>query len=427
MIKDLLKNSVLGLLSILSFSMLSAQEWDTISTPITTNFILQDISFPDGQSLIGYTGGTNFTFNGAGKLLKTTDGGDTWTVQWESSTSGTGITSLHFFTTLNGLAGTMSGDIMKTTDGGLTWTTWDIDPSTDQGELTDLDFYDDENGAIVSQWGGIYYSIDGGDSWTVSSTNYTGALDLYFADESTVYAVGYDQEIYKSTDGGDTWVFNYQGANGSGGNQYINLGVYFKDINNGVVTSEEGDYFTTSDGGATWEAGSIPTQFGLMRSAYMFDADNIYICATPGEVFYTADAGSSWTSQYYDYQPSFYKITFTSNGTGFVVGSASNGGTILKMEPNGLSVAEIEMVDLTLYPNPSSDFINIDISSLDANNVSLKLIDNAGKTVYSQDLSAMEGQQKIQIDVHDLSEGMYILNLSKKDNIISSEKIQIIK
>lgn len=425
MIKKLLKNSLAFSVLMIAISSSNAQTWDVISTPVTTNFILQDIVFPADQSLIGYTGGTNVTYNGKGKVLKTTDGGDTWVIQWESDDSGTGVTSLHFFDTMNGFAGTMSGDIMETIDGGTTWTSSDIDPNAEQGELSDLDFFDDDNGAIVTQWNGIYYTSDGGDTWTVASSNYNTAIDLHFASSSTVFAVGYDQKIYKSEDGGDTWVFSYQGLNGSNGSQYINLGVYFLNSMDGIVTSEEGDYFITSDGGDTWTNSSISTQYGLMRSAYMFNTDDIYVCATPGEVFSTNDGGSAWTSEYYDFAPAFYKITFTSDGTGFVCGSASDGGTILKMDPTGVGIEEMDGIEAKIFPNPANEYIIIKFEALSIENVVLQMTDSQGKIVLSSSISISVGEVNERLDISHLSEGNYLFTLVKENGVQHTSKVQI--
>ena len=280
--KKLRVYSVLSLIALLFTLSAYAQTWESFDTPVTTNLILFDISIPDGQELIGYTGGSNVTYNGKGKILKTEDGGENWAVLWESDVNGTGVTSIYFETTLIGFAGTMGGDLMKTTDGGLNWTVTDIDAGEDQGEITDLEFYDSENAALISQWNGIYTSTDGGDNWTQATTNYLGAHDLCYADETTLFAVGGEQKIYKSTDGGSTWTFSYSGPNAN--MQWNNLGVYFLDADNGAVTSEEGQTFITTDGGDSWTLSTIPNQFGLMRAVWMLDVDNIYVCATSIEI-----------------------------------------------------------------------------------------------------------------------------------------------
>lgn len=424
--RNLLKKAGLGIIAMMLVTIAQGQTWVSIPTPVSTNLILQDLSFPSGQSSIGYMGGTNVTYNGKGKVLKTTDGGDSWVVEWESEVSGTGVTSLHFFTTMTGFAGTMAGNLLKTVDGGTNWTSTDIDPDTDQGELTDMEFYDADNGIIVSQWGGIYVTSDGGDTWTVASTNYMNGQDAFYASASTLFTAGNNQEIYKSTDGGDTWTFSFQGPDG-GMNQYVNLGVFFIDANNGVVTSEDGAYFVTTDGGDSWTNETIVGQSGLMRGIYMFDVDNIYICATPGEVLSTTDGGSNWTSDYSDFNPSFYKIKFTSNGTGFVCGSGSTGGTILKMDPNGLGIEELAVNNWNIFPNPSNNFVNIKFDLSSEGNITFNIINTMGQVVITEVIMNTTGQQQHRMNLENLSEGSYILTLEMNGEVLKTENIQIIR
>jgi photosystem II stability/assembly factor-like uncharacterized protein len=425
--KKLLFNSLLSAAAFLFVVNTQAQTWESIETPVSTNLILQDISFPAGQDLIGFTGGTNVTYNGKGKILKTEDGGESWEVIWESEVNGTGVTSIYFHSTLTGFAGTMAGNLMKTTDGGTTWTSTDIDGAQDQGELTDLEFFDTNNGALISQWNGIYVTSDGGDTWTVASTNYFGGQDLAYADASTLFAVGGEQMIYKSTDGGATWTFSYQGPNGPNPDLWYNLGVHFYDADNGIVTSEEGQTFMTSDGGDSWTLSTIP-QYGLMNGAWMVDLDHIYVCATPGEVFYTEDGGANWTSETYNFEPSYYKIKFTDNGTGFVCGSGSNGGTILRKLPAVVDgISEVEWTHLSLYPNPAKDVINLSFEGNTNEVYMVKIISPSGKMVYSQEYQSIAGKNRIKIELNELAEGNYLISIDKENEHILTNKFQIIR
>lgn len=326
---------------------LNAQDWESIATPVESNLILFDISFSDGQSSIGYAGGSHATWNGKGKILKTIDQGSTWNVIWESEDSGTGITSICFLTPDHGFAGRMNGTVGITNNGGQDWTVIQLDASINVGEVTDLEFYDAENGIAQTIWGGIYVTADGGASWTVATTNYIGGHDAVYADANTLFAVGNGQKIYKSTDKGLNWFEIFDGP----GFTTLNLGVHFSDANNGLVTSEEGAIFVTHDGGDTWNNYTVAGQFGLMRGAWVFDENNMYATGTPGQVFKTTNGGMNWTMDSpVDPQPSYYKIKFTSDGTGYVCGSGSTGGTILrKASSNSISVANAELTHLSCF------------------------------------------------------------------------------
>ncbi len=423
--KKLLQYFGFTLIAIGLFVSASAQDWESISTPVNDNLILYDMSFPAGQDDFGFTGGSNVTYNGKGKVLKTEDLGETWEVVWESDENGTGVMSLYFFDTMTGFAGTMGGNLMKTTDGGVNWTSTDIDDSENQGEIKDINFYDANNGALATSWNGIYITSDGGETWTVASTNYVGAHDLCYGDANNLFACGGSQNIYKSTDGGDTWSFSFQGANGA--MQWVNLGVDFVDANNGAVTSEEGDIFITQDGGDTWESSNVTGQFGLMNGLKMISASNIYVCATPGEVFQSIDGGESWDSETYDFNPSYYKILFTNNGTGFVCGSGSTGGTILKKEVVNVGLNEAIEIEVSAYPNPTSDQINIEFP-FDANeNLSVVIINSLGKIVMRETMNASEGINRVTLDLNNVSEGHYVISIRNENSILGVRKMQVIK
>lgn len=317
-----------GFALLLNFNLL-AQGWVSIPTPVTTNLILYEMSFPAGQNDIGYTGGASLTYNGKGKILKTTDQGLTWDVIWESDVSGSGVSAIFFRTPTHGFAGTQAGNLMTTTDGGQNWNSFDIDPGADQGSIIDIEFIDAVHGVLSSQYEGIYYTFDGGATWTPASPFFI-AQDIAYANTLTLFAVGNGQKTYKSVDGGVSWTLNFDGP----GVTTISLGVHFSDINNGLVTSEEGAVFVTHNSGASWDNYTVPDQYGHMRGAWVIDEENMYTAGTPGQVYKTIDGGVNWTADSpFDPNPSYYKILFTENGTGFVCGSGSSGGTILRKLP----------------------------------------------------------------------------------------------
>jgi photosystem II stability/assembly factor-like uncharacterized protein len=315
----------------------SAQEWQSIETPVETNLILYDISFPAGQNDIGYVVGSNVTYNGKGKILKTVNGGWDWEVIWESEVNGTGMESVFFVTTQIGYAGNADGSVMKTVNGGANWTTTDFDPGSDQGSILDIEFFNAMNGVLSSQWEGIYVTSNGGNTWTQATTNYIGAQDICYSSSTTLFGVGLGQVIYKSTNGGMTWTLNYTGNNMF----WYNLGVHFSDQMNGLVTSEEGTVYVTNNGGNSWTEQNVDGQYGLMRGAWVNDANSMYATGTPGQVYVTVNGGLNWmTDSPLEFDPSYYKIIFTENGTGYVCGSGATGGTILRKGSGGCTDPE---------------------------------------------------------------------------------------
>ncbi len=78
--------------------------------------------------------------------------------------------------------------------------------------------------------------------------------------------------------------------------------------------------------------------------------------------------------------------------------------------------------DLEIYPNPSSEYLNIRYRHLKSGDVTAQLVDLAGNTKWSEDLrNGFDGQ--LRIDVTDFEEGIYILRFydreSPQDNVVS--------
>lgn len=412
-------------ISILGANNADAQNWTSIPTPVGTNLILFDIQFPAGQNEIGYAGGSHITFNGDGTILKTIDQGASWSIAWSSTVNGTGVTALHFLDANTGFAGTQGGNLMKTTDGGTNWNSVDFDPANDQGEVSDIDFYDTNNGVLLTLYNGIYITADGGDTWVPATSNPSlGQHALCYADATTLFACGNNQTIFKSTDGGYTWTSSYEGAF-----QTVSLGIDFRDANNGMVTSEEGAYFKTSDGGANWTPGTIPNQFGLMRGVVMLDLNNIFVCATPGQVFRTIDGGANWTDDSgVNPNPSYYAITFTPDGTGFVSGSGSTGGTILRRTPITLGAEELEVaaVFFNVYPNPVPGPLTVEFASTHSERMDLSVVNSLGEIVLTQRIVPNNGgKTRAEIDLSGLAQGGYVINLSAGDAVIRSTHISV--
>lgn len=411
--------------SILGAKFSNGQNWTSIPTPVATNLILFDIVFPDGQDAIGYAGGSSLTYNGDGTILKTVDQGATWSIVWSSAVNATGVTALHFHNADTGYAGTQGGALMRTIDGGVNWTSADFDLVNDQGEVSDLEFYDSSNGVLLTQWNGVYITTDGGDTWVPATTGPgTGQLALCYADANTLFACGNDQSIFKSTDGGATWTSSYQGVF-----QIVNLGIDFLDVNNGMVTSEEGQYFKTSDGGANWTPGTIPNQFGLMRGVVMLDLNNIFVCATPGQVFRTIDSGANWTDDSgVNPNPSYYAITFTPDGTGFVSGSGSTGGTILRRTPITLGAEDRRLAgpSLNAYPNPVSGQLTVEFNSAPGERMDLSVVNGLGQAVLTQRIMSNRGvMTRVSLDLSGFAQGMYRIELSDDGGVIGSTHISV--
>lgn len=78
--------------------------------------------------------------------------------------------------------------------------------------------------------------------------------------------------------------------------------------------------------------------------------------------------------------------------------------------------------ELEIYPNPSSEYLNIRYRHLKSGDVTAQLVDLAGNTKWSEDLrNGFDGQ--LRIDVTDFEDGVYLLRFydreSPKDNVVT--------
>ncbi len=314
----------------LGIGSLWAQGWEVLNSG--TDYILFDISFSKGQNEIGYAAGMQYTYNAEGVVIKTTDGGDTWT-EIMGGPGTNGIEAVCFVTPDKGFIAGWNDYFAKTTDGGATWT--EINVGSDNWYFMDIEFWDEDHGIAFANHNSsgiaIYYTSDGGDFWMLSSGVGHNVQDIAYADANTLYAVGGNECISKSTDGGVNWTQIYSGTN----NRYF-MGVDFNS-DFGVVGGEDGKIFYTSDAGDNWD--NFATGYHNFSGVYVFNADSSYIGGTDADIYKTTNGGSSWEVEDNGSESShIYKIKFTTNNTGFLCGSQG----MLKRKASPLLIADFE-------------------------------------------------------------------------------------
>ena len=300
---------------------INAQTWQTLTTG--TSYIMFDISIPDGQSDVLYAAGMQYTYNAEGVVIKSADGGTSWTeVLGGSGTDG--IEAIAFTSTTTGFIGGWNDYFAKTTDGGTTWTP--ITVGSNNWYFVDIEFWDANNGIAASVLNSgsntIYVTSDGGTTWTEATGINQNIQDVCYANASTLYAVGGDEKIAKSTDGGSTWTNIYTGIF-----QHYFMGVDF-DGNFGIVGGEDGKIMSTTNGGTSWS--TFATGYENFQGACVFNSDSAYMGGTDENIYKTTDSGSNWAFEYNGSGSShIYKIKADVNNTVYACGSQ---GLILKRE-----------------------------------------------------------------------------------------------
>jgi photosystem II stability/assembly factor-like uncharacterized protein len=148
--------------------------WHELNVPIT--YFFYDVFFLDSE--------TGWMVGGNGEdIVKTTDGGDTWFVQHTPAQYT--LSSIHFSDPNNGWAGGYYGTLIRTTNGGATWTPQDPQ-IPEYTHVLDVSSTSPMRGWISGYGGGaqsrpfVKYTTDGGATW-IENTPSVGPYDSFAA------------------------------------------------------------------------------------------------------------------------------------------------------------------------------------------------------------------------------------------------------
>ncbi|MBE0571466.1 MAG: T9SS type A sorting domain-containing protein [Ignavibacteriaceae bacterium] len=302
--------SVAAVLLLLFVQNISAQGWQWVDTGFPVHIF--EMSFPPGQSDVGFAVGSTLPFGGDGIILKTTNSGSTW-----SKISADTIPGLKAvcFTSLNvGFAAGYQNFLMKTTDGGTNWTFQMIDDKL--WYFNSLEFWDANTGVIVSYPSSVYRTTDAGTTWEPTFGLKHTVEDICYADETNLFLVGSDEKIYKSTNSGFFWNEVYTGTA-----LKDFYGLEFLNADYGMVCGDSGKVLVTTDGGVNWNLNAV-SSLGLLNDIHIVNEQNSFVIGSPELVYKTTNGGSSWLSDFSGGNvTSFYKILFTEDQVGLISGS----------------------------------------------------------------------------------------------------------
>ncbi|MBI4646904.1 MAG: T9SS type A sorting domain-containing protein [Bacteroidia bacterium] len=172
--------------------------WDTLPHNLNCSRFLSSYFFNTNN---GFITGTY--------IFKTTNGGMSWS-QVNSAIGAYGIRKITFINSSTGFAiGNNDNLLIKSTDGGNTWSEVTL-PTTEN--TNDIFFIDQNTGFIGCNNGVILKTNNGGTSWTQvvnnDSDNYS-ILTIEFATDQIGFAGTLNGKILKTTDAGQTWNENY--------------------------------------------------------------------------------------------------------------------------------------------------------------------------------------------------------------------------
>jgi len=408
--------------------------WESVESP--TNQLLTSVHFAD--SLYGWAVGDS------GTIIHSNDGGINWVFQ--NSETENKLVDVFFLNRNLGWASSWNTSsipfgtiLLKTTDGGQSWTS-----ELYQDEnlfMTTILFLDSLNGWMAGKSHALVKTTNGGLSWEQAEIDtslfaFFPVLNITFYNSNYGYACGGAIDgagvVWSTTNGGDNWfaidpsdappdpinqVHTFDSLNviGIGGDREV-FGV-------GVIR--------TSDGGSFWEYEDIGMLgFGLTLD---FRTENEAWSALGGQqkFIYSIDSGATWSQFPTPDSSEIFDVIFSDSLHGFAVGRK---GTILKYKPpivdavsnyRGVTPNSFELFQN--YPNPFNPTTILKFSIPKRNYVELKVYDILGNEVATLvNEEKLPGEYQIEFSVTDLPSSVYFYRLQTEE-YIETKKMLLVK
>jgi len=373
-----------------------------------------------------------------GMELKSDDNG----VNWKASFTGvngkcTKINNLYFVDENLGFAAKSRGQLIKTENGGGTWTELIAPNNSIFAVYNDVFFYDKLTGFVVGRDKNknsiISSTTDGGKTWKDTTSVFKNELNtVYFATKLSGVVAGSKMSLGYTEDGGKTW--NQSKINNlPSSSKYSSIeDVQFLNSNFGIAVGKK-TVLKTTDGGKNWDYVKIPKITVTLRGVQIID-QNVWVTAGSKKIYKTVDGGISWENiETSEIDQNIYSLSFDKNKTLWACGGNS---TIYKFV-NFTSVDEFENkipTSLKLsqnYPNPFNPVTVIEFSVAKESKVKIEVFNILGekvKTIYNN--YTQPGNYKVQFDStndsgNKIPSGVYFYRISTPEKSITKKMIYL--
>ena len=403
---------------------------------------LNAVDFVDEN--VGFAGGY-------GVVLRTLDGGETWTnilPAFLFSSDQTAIKALSPDTVFT--LGTPSSTLRFTFDGGETWGTNVLERTF--GQFTWITALDALAGGPIFAVGQsannprILRSVNGSDWFAMNHGIPVGLfVDVEVVDKNTVWAVGLDNHIVRSDDGGLTWEARDSPVDAEDGTLVEFTKVHF--LEGGTVgwiatglfagggNAAPATIFRTTDAGESWEEMStLPSVARPGITGLTFTSPDMGWIAYGKVVASTSDGGRTWEEIG---TPSMGRATttnldFVDDDHGWVVGGrgARSGSGFIFRTDGGSSVSTTEELpdvisSLAVYPNPikgSSAEITFMLERSDK--VLIEVYDVLGRLVdRMMEGVAAPGTNRLVWRPKDIRPGSYLISMRGGGSVLTTSVV----
>lgn len=189
----------------------------------------------------------------------------------------------------------------------------------------------------------------------------------------------------------------------------------------GIVSiNRDGDnaHFMIVADGLTAIAGHFHKQVVGQSGGVIFDLEPYYL---NGGAFGYWKAGSTTPftaaiANAFDTDSIYANVHTVANPNGEIRGQVIKRGTCFKDISTGIADEKAAAVNkIVLYPNPSSDLINISFNSTIQSTVSFEIVDVLGKQVYAENFTAQVGNNLHSVFINKLKNGLYFVKIQNEN------------
>lgn len=248
-----------------------------------------------------------------------------------------GIRDVEFNSQGNLFAACENGKLLRSANGGSTWTQLNSGVTAPLGRIAfrGTTGYISGNGVALK-------SDDNGNTWfQLFLPHSVYAHTAFFIDDNTGYVAGLDGELLQTTDGGRHWTLQ--------GSPFFVApsALWFWDVDNGIACDEFGSVVKTNNGGVSWYAADTDL-IGAFNSyvSLAFDDMNTGLLATASNLYKSDDGGESWYEVNGISGENFTEVAFVGNGYAYVIGGYSSSDIWISMN-NGVNWNQVDGTSIT--------------------------------------------------------------------------------